>query len=442
MGAMLLNPDAADAAIAILKGRGDQVFYHEPHRYVYDAMVDLWRETTPIDAVTLMNRLIVDGRLTDAGGATYIAELTRAVPTSANIEVYARLVLDQALLRLFIMDTSRLTSEAYAGRTEPAELFDKAEATIMRLASVRHAPNVSTISDIAAASLEKLITQIESKSTITGIPCGFKDIDQILGGLQPGTMVVVAARPSVGKTAFALNIATNVAALGYGVQINSLEMSKASLGNRLLCHIAQVDGRDLRKGFLSRSKIPILQDGADRLSRLPITIEDSMDGTILDLRSRVRQMVSRHGVKVVIIDYLQLMSGEGENRQVQIASITRGIKRLANELNICIIALSQLSREAEKNDTAQLSHLRESGAIEQDADVVMMLQRTKEPGKMILNIAKHREGETGLVHLVFQPHLSTFHCAGSVPDQQATRQQYAPQDSIENEYYEEDDMDF
>jgi len=455
LGAMLLNPDAVGAGVEILRDRGEDMFYLEPHQHIYDAIVALFGRNQPIDAVILIEQLTRSGKLEAAGGASYLAELTRAVPTSANVEIYARIVLDCAVLRSVIQTGTRLVSEAYAGETPAEDMLDRAESEIFRMAETRQVAAITRVADTVPAAILRIQDQMKTGGGITGVPSGFTRLDEMLSGFQPSDMIVLAARPSVGKTAFSLNMAAHAAIHAKkGALIFSLEMSKESLVQRLLCMEGQVDGSRLRTGFLARAEFPKLQRAAETLSQAPIYIDDTPGINMLELRSKARRHASRHGLDMIIIDYMQLMSGDkrAESRQVAIADISRGVKGIARELNIPVLALSQLSREAEKDDSGmpKLSHLRESGAIEQDADVVMMLARlpaNQSEGReniIRVNVAKHRNGPTGFFDLLFDKNVQRFRnlvgdgpgAAPPPPEQSYNADQYI------EENYDEDDMAF
>ncbi len=418
LGAMLLNPDAVGAALEILHDQTDGLFYAEAHQHIYDAMVGLFRKNTPVDAVTLVEQLSRDGTLEDAGGASYIAELTEAVPTSANVDYYARIVLDAAILRKLITSCNRLTVQAYES-SDVNELLDQAEQEIFSIAERRQLNPIHRVSELIDASIEQIEAVIKAHKGITGMATGFTKLDEMLSGLQPSDMIILAARPSVGKTAFALNAARHAAvADGKSVLLFSLEMSKEQLVQRLLCMEGEINSVRLRTGFLAKSEFPKLQRAAGKLTEAPIYIDDTAGIGILDVRSKARRHMASHGLDLIVIDYLQLMRGAGrfENRQTEISEISRSIKSIARELRVPVLALSQLSREAEKDDTGmpKLSHLRESGAIEQDADVVLMLSRPPaheaegQENLIRLMVAKQRNGPTGKVDLLFDRDIQQF----------------------------------
>jgi replicative DNA helicase len=419
LGAMLLNSDAVGTAIEVLRESGNEVFYAEAHQHVYDAMVALFRRNVPLDAVTLAEQLTRDNHLEACGGYTYISDLTSAVPTSANVEYYAQIVLDAAILRKIITTCSILVGEAYRPQDDVNELLDKTEAAIFSIAEKRQLNPIYKVSDLLEDAIKRIEGIIKTHDGITGLATGFTKLDQMLSGLQPSDMIILAARPSVGKTAFALNMAANAAvSLNKSILLFSLEMSKEQLVQRLLCMQGQIDSNRLRTGFLAGKEFPKVAHAADSLSRAPIFIDDTPNISVLDLRSKARRHMAQHSIDLIVIDYLQLMSspGRAESRQVEISEISRSIKGLARELRVPVVALSQLSREAEKDDSGipKLSHLRESGAIEQDADVVLMLSRPPaheaEGNENLINlvIAKQRNGPTGQIKLLFDRQTQRF----------------------------------
>lgn len=419
LGAMLLNPDAVGVAIEILRETAGDVFYVEAHQHVYAALIGLFRANVPVDAVTVVDQLTKNSQLEASGGASYVAELSGAVPTSANVEHYARIVLDAAVLRKLISTCSLMVGEAYDVPGDVNDLLDRAEMGIFSISEARQLNPLYRLGDLIPDAVTRIENLISSHTGITGLATGFTRLDELLSGLQPSDMIVLAARPSIGKTALALNIAGNIAIRdGKSVLLFSLEMAKEQLTQRLLCYEGHIDTQRLRTGFLAGKEFPKLQEAADRLSRAPIYIDDTANITALEIRSKARRHKSQHGLDLVVIDYLQLMSspGRAENRQVEISAISRAIKGLGRELNIPVIAISQLSREAERDDSGRpkLSHLRESGAIEQDADVVLMLSRPpahegEGPANLIrLTIAKQRNGPTGEFDLYFDRNTQRF----------------------------------
>ena len=419
LGAMLLNADAVGAAVEVLRDSAGALFYVEAHQHIYAAMIALFQKNAPVDEITLTEQVRRDGHLETCGGAAYIAELTTVVPTSANAEYYAKIVLDAAILRKLITVCTQVTGLAYAAEGEVNELLDHAEASIFSIAEAREVNPIWRIRDLIPASVEQIDRLTKAHSGITGLATGYAKLDEMLSGLQPSDMIILAARPSVGKTALALNIASHAAVHNKkGVLMFSLEMSKEQLTQRLLCMEGRIDSRRLRSGFLAAGEMSKLIPAAGRLEPAPLYIDDTPNITMLEVRSKSRRHVAQHEVSLVIIDYLQLMSSSRrtENRQVEIAEISRSVKGLARELRIPVIAISQLSREAEKDDTGvpKLSHLRESGALEQDADVVLILSRppkheAEEKSDIIkVQIAKQRNGPTGEIELLFLKNVQRF----------------------------------
>lgn len=456
LGAMLLNPDAVGPVTEILQGNGAEVFYAPSHQYIYDAVIALYTKSRPIDAITLQDQMERDGTLESSGGLVYIADLTSSVPTSANVQHYARIVLDASILRRIISECSKVIGDAYDTPEDVNLLLDTAESAIFKIAEKRQLNPITRVSDLLEESIQRIDMQIKSGSGITGVATGFTKLDEMTSGFQPSDMIVLAARPSVGKTALALNIASHAAVKnGKNVLLFSLEMAKAQLVQRLICMEGKIDSERLRSGFLAQSEYPKIQHAADTLSKANIFIDDTANITILELRSKARKHASTYGCDMLIIDYLQLMSGGGraESRQVEIAEISRSVKGLARELNVPVIALSQLSREAEKDDggAPKLSHLRESGAIEQDADVVMMLSRPPShdtetmPDMINLEVAKQRNGPTGRVNLLFDKKMQRFK---NLMDGGRASQEPPPEASMGynsmpvEEDYEEDDVPF
>ncbi|MDP7638280.1 MAG: replicative DNA helicase [Candidatus Hydrogenedentes bacterium] len=419
LGSMLINSDAVGPAIEILQSKASDAFYSGAHQKIYDAAIQLFGESKPVDYVTIVEQLSRNKTLEDAGGATYVSGLSAAVPISANVEHYAHIVLEASILRRLISACTRVAGDAYSAAGDANLLLDQAESEIFSIAEKRQLNPVYKVGDLLTDGIKRIEKMIEAKTGITGIATGFTKLDEMTSGLQPSDMVVLAARPSVGKTALALNIASH-AAVGDGknVLLFSLEMSKEQLVQRLLCMEGNIDSQRLRTGFLATKEFSKLQQAADKLDTAPIFIDDTANISVLDLRSKARRHAAQHGLDMVVIDYLQLMSSSRrvESRQVEISEISRSIKGIARELSVPVMALSQLSREAEKDDTGspKLLHLRESGAIEQDADVVLMLSRPsaheQEQNRNLikLDIAKQRNGPTGNMELLFDRNVQRF----------------------------------
>ena len=453
LGAMLLNPEAVGTAIEVLHENAEDVFYVQAHQHIYQAVLSLFGKNTPVDITTLVNQLTKDGHLDAVGGPSYIADLAGAVHVSANVEYYAGIVLETGLLRRLISACANIAGEAYKGEGEPADLLDQAESAIFKIAEQRQLNPIHAVGDLVNAGVSRIEMQIGTEGGVTGLATGFTQLDELLSGLQPSDMIVLAARPSVGKTAFALNVACQIATKhNKAALVFSLEMAKEQLVQRLLCMQGAVDSQRLRTGYLARQEFAKVQQAAGVLKEAPIFIDDTANIGVLELRSKARRHATQHPVDMIVIDYLQLMTaggGRNENRQTEIATISRSIKGIARELKVPVIALSQLNREADKDDMGvpKLSHLRESGAIEQDADVVLMLSRPpREEGRenvIHLNVAKQRNGPTGLVELLFEKNLQRFrNLAGGMAEQEAP-----PIEAMGREYdaevaFEEDDVPF
>ena len=458
LGAMLLNPEVVGTGIEILGDIAGDLFAVKAHEYVYNAILALFRGNQPIDHTMLVEQLNRENKLESVGGLSYLNELTGVVPTSANIEYYAKLVLEAALLRRLIRACSTIADQAFSPDRDVEKLLDSAEREIFAIAEQKQTNPIHRVGDLLEEGIHRIEEQMKAKTGVTGVPTGFTKLDEMLSGLQPSDMVILAARPSVGKTALALNIAAHAANhAAKGVLLFSLEMAKEQLVQRLLCMVGRVDSSRLRSGYLAHNEFPKLQSAAATLSNAKIYIDETPNISVLELRSKARRHAAQYPVNLIIIDYLQLMTGSSggrtESRQVEIAEISRSIKGIARELQAPVLALSQLSREAEKDESGvpKLSHLRESGAIEQDADVVMMLSRL--PAKesegrenvIRVNIAKQRNGPTGVVELVFEKNIQRFGNladmggGGGVPE--ASPPEYAGNYDY-GDAYEEDDTPF
>ena len=417
LGAMLLEEEAIVHAAELLD---EGVFYKEAHRKIFAALVALYKASVPVDLVTVTEALKTRDLLDEVGGPSYLATLTSVVPTAANAEYYCRIVKQKAILRELIRATTHIASDCYEGAIEPDLLLDRAESLIFEIAAKKLRRDAVAMKDIVKRSIELIDALYQRKGMITGLPTGFADLDRELAGLQPADLIVVAGRPAMGKSSFALCVAEHVAvAQKAGVAVFSLEMSNENLGQRILCSHARINVHHVRSGMLSTSDWPILTKAAGKLSEAPIFIDDSPSVSVLELRAKARRLKSRHDIGLVILDYMQLMeeSSRAENRQQEISIISRSLKALARELNVPVIAVSQLSRGPEGRDgnRPRLSDLRESGAIEQDADVVLMLFREEyykpeETNKGIAEviIAKQRNGPTGTVKLAFIKEYTRF----------------------------------
>lgn len=426
LGAMLLDQDAILRAGEHVD---DTMFYQEGHRRVFRAMLALSERGEVADPLTLAEELGRRGELEASGGKEYLAFLIDAVPTAANVEYHAKIVREKALLRRLIEVSTSVVSEAFEGRRLAAELLDDAEAKIFQIGEAQNASNFTRIKELLWPAMERIEAQSRSGNAVTGVATGFKDLDEMTSGFQASDLVIVAARPSMGKTAFTLNIAQHVAITEQkAVAFFSLEMSKDSLVQRMLTSEARIDAQTLRKGRLRDDDFPRLARAAGILSHAPVFIDDTPGITVLEMRSKARRLKSDHGLDLIIVDYLQLMSGPtAENRQQEVSQISRGLKALAKELSIPVVALSQLSRAVEQRAGAEkgrpvLSDLRESGAIEQDADLIMFLFREevyaerengqlKDPGvegKAEVIIGKQRNGPIGTVPLFFHKQYTRF----------------------------------
>jgi replicative DNA helicase len=397
-------------------------FYREAHRKIYDSLIDISERNEPADLITLTNELRKKEHLDAVGGASYITSLIDSVVTAANIEYYARIIKEKAVLRKLIETSTNIITESYEDRGDVESLLDQAEQAIFQISENRVRPSFYPIREIVKSSFKTIERLFEKKEMVTGIPSGFKDLDQRTAGFQPSDLIIVAGRPSMGKTAFCLNVAQHAAVeKKVPVAIFSLEMSKEQLGIRMLCSEAQVEGHRLRTGFLTESDWPRLTLAAGNLSDAPIFIDDTAALTVLETRAKARRLNAEHGLGLVVIDYLQLMRGRSrvESRQQEISEISRSLKALAKELNVPVIAVSQLSRRTEERQgmRPQLADLRESGAIEQDADLILFIYRDEvynraednpNRGKAEVIIGKQRNGPIGKIDLAYFDKFTTF----------------------------------
>jgi replicative DNA helicase len=417
LGAILVDNGAFNSAAEILT-RDD--FHREAHRRVFDAMAALAEKSQPIDLVTLKDELLRAQALEAVGGAAYLASLVDGVPRISNVEHWSRLIKEKAVLRNLIHASNRIVQSCYEAEDEAAVILDQAEKAIFDIAERRIRQGFVGIREIVKESFRTIDQLAQSKELVTGLPTGFVDLDEKTSGLQKGDLIIVAARPAMGKTSLCLNIAQYAAQkTGEVAGVFSLEMAKEQLVLRLLCADARVDAHRLRTGNLQEKDWARLAKAYADLSQTRIFIDDSATLTPLEMRAKCRRLKAEHGLGLIIVDYLQLVSGAGrvENRQQEIASISRSLKGLAKELDIPLIALSQLSRapEARTEKRPQLSDLRESGALEQDADVVMFIYREEEykptdenRGIAEIIIGKQRNGPTGTVKLAFIKEYTRF----------------------------------
>ena len=422
LGAIFLS-DVSLYGLVIQDGLRPQDFYREQHRIVYQAMIDLYNASEPVDIVTVKNRLREAGRLDDVGGEAGVESLAGMVPAAGNLRHYARIVRDHALLRSLLTTTMEIQASVLSHDAAPRDLVERAEKAMLDVGHDERQKEFRSIHDVLDTELEKLHRLSQDQTSLTGVRSGYTKLDELTGGFQNGNLVVIAARPSMGKSALVTNIAENAAIQhGVGVALFSLEMSEAELAQRFIASQAAIKGDDLRKGRLKdESKWKRVLRVAGEYDAAPLYVDDSSDIGILDVRAKARRLLQQHadGLGLILIDYLQLMRGDGrtDNRVEQIGQISRGLKTLARELDCPVIALSQLNRGVEQRTDKRpvLSDLRESGSIEQDADLVMFIYRdeyydheSEREGIADLIIAKHRNGGLGNVELAFQKEFPRF----------------------------------
>ncbi|MBF0566727.1 MAG: replicative DNA helicase [Nitrospirae bacterium] len=419
LGAILLDNDSIYKAIEIISPVD---FYKESHRRVFSSMLTLLDKGEPIDLITLTDVLRKSGEIERVGGVSYLSAIVNSIPTAANVAFHCKIIREKSLLRSLIQGATDIISRVYNQGDDADDMVDFAEKTVFQIADKRVRQTFTKLDAIIHDSIELVEHLYDKKESITGIPSGFKDLDEYTTGFQPGDLVIVGGRPSMGKTAFCLNVAQHV-----GIQIKapvaifSLEMSKRSLALRMLCSEARVDSNRVRKGFLRHDDWPKLTAAAGKLAAAPIYIDDSSDIGVLEMRSKARRLKMEHGLGLVVVDYLQLVRGRSgvERREQEISEISRSLKGLAKELDIPVIALSQLNRlvEQRRPPIPTLADLRESGAIEQDADVILFLYRDEvynrdnieSRGKAEVHIAKQRNGPAGVkVDLTFLSDITRF----------------------------------
>lgn len=422
LGAMLLEKDAVTDSIGILQ---PQSFYKEAHQKIFTAIHQLFESSEPIDILTVTNQLRKTGELDFIGGPFYLTQLTNRVASSAHVEYHARIIAEKFILREIIRISSETIKTAYDDSSDVFDILNKAESELFSVTQSNLRKSYDSMSNIMKQALDQIAKAQENDDDISGVPSGFKELDKMTSGWQRSDMIVLAARPGMGKTAFVLSMARNTAVdFNMGVAVFSLEMSSVQLVNRLISSETGISSEKLRKGKLSDAELQQLHTRIRKLSTAPLYIDDTPGLSIFELRAKCRQLKTKYDIQLVVIDYLQLMSAGsskgGGNREQEISQISRSIKEIAKELNIPIIALSQLSRSVETRGGDKkpiLSDLRESGAIEQDADIVSFIYRAEyyglEPegggqniGEIIL--AKHRNGSLGTVQLKFVGHLAKF----------------------------------
>ncbi len=431
LGGIMLEPEAATKAIEIVSFDD---FYKPAHGQIFKAMVGLFMRREPIDVITLSKELGRTDDLEKIGGAQTLTDLVDSVPTAANIEYYANIVLEKSLLRKLISASREITEECYQAGEAADVILDEAEQKIFKVSESRVSQGFSHIKDILKDRFEEIQRIHESRQSVTGLSSGFIDLDKYTAGFHPGDLVIVAGRPSMGKTSFALNMAQHIGLSEHRpVAFFSLEMSKELLVQRMLCSEAHVDAQKVRRGFTSAKDIERLTNAAGLLSDAPVFIDDTPAISTLDMRARARRLKAEYDISIVMVDYLQLAraSDRSENRQQEISSISRSMKALAKELNIPVIALSQLSRAVEArggDKRPMLSDLRESGAIEQDADLVLFLYRPEfydpddpeKAGKAECIIGKQRNGPTGRIDLIFEKQYTRFRSLAAVDMEETT----------------------
>jgi len=419
LGAILLSNDALNNAVEVLR---PNEFYDPKHRLIFETMLELDDAMTPVDVITVAERLKAKGKLEEAGGGAHLARLTEAVPTAAHVVHHAQIVKNTYLSRELADRATKITEQCYESFSDVGDLLDSAEQSIFSLAEYKIKQAFFGLAEVVKSSLKRVEELYDRKELVTGVPTGFERLDRMTAGFQPSDLIIIAGRPSMGKTALALNIALYAAAEAEtGVGVFSLEMSKEQLTMRLLCSEAKVDANSIRTGFIKEKDWPNLIQAADLLSRTPIYLDDTPAIDILEMRAKTRRLKKEHNIGLVVVDYLQLMQGRqgAERREQEISEISRSLKAMAKELNLPVVALSQLNRRVEErpNKRPQLADLRESGAIEQDADVILFIYRDEvynkspdnpEKGKAEIIVGKQRNGPTGLVKLRFDGRVTKF----------------------------------
>ncbi len=418
LGSMLIDKEIVPVVMEILK---PEDFYRPDHKEIYDVIIELFDRAQPIDLITVSERLKLHGKLELVGGLEYLTNIATEVPTTANVKHYAKIVEEKALLRKLIKASTDIVDLGYNASEEVSYILDKAEQNIFDILQKRSSQGFVPIKDVLVDTFNKLEELYNNSGNITGIPTGFADLDFKTSGLHNSDLILIAARPAMGKTAFALNLAQNAAVhSNVPVAVFSLEMSREQLVNRMLCSEAMVDSNRMKTGKLEDNDWQKVAKALGPLSEAPIFIDDTPGVSITEIRAKCRRLKLEHNLGLVIIDYLQLMQGsrsKSENRQQEISEISRSLKILAKEINVPVITLSQLSRapEARTDHRPILSDLRESGAIEQDADIVMFLYRddyynpeTEKKNIAELILAKHRNGSTGTVELVWLGQYTKF----------------------------------
>ena len=426
LGAMLIDKEAIAKATEVLSADD---FYREAHRVIFSAMLELYNKNEAVDMVTVTEILKRDNKLEDIGGIAYITSLANVVLTAANVKYHAEIVAEKSVLRQLVRVSTEIAAMGYEANEDVGTLLDTAESRILEISNRKKKNDFTAINDILMDSVQSIESLLQNKGGLTGLPAGFADLDKLTSGLHPSDFIILAARPSMGKTALALNIVQNVALRAHkviggeprSVAFFSLEMSKEQLVNRMLCAEAGIDSQRLRVGEMRDEDWTHLWDACDTMSRAKIYIDDTAGITAMDMRSRARRLKAEHGLDLIVVDYLQLMQGSGKrnnsgDRQQEVSEISRSLKALARELDVPVLALSQLSRSVESRQVKRpmLSDLRESGSLEQDADIVAFLYREDyynpetENKHTELIIAKHRNGPVDTVNLFFQKQFTKY----------------------------------
>ena len=426
LGAMLIDKEAIAKASEILTSSD---FYREAHRVIFNAMLELYNKNEAVDMVTVTEILKRDNKLEDIGGLAYITSLANVVLTAANVKYHADIVAEKSVLRQLVRVSTEIAAMGYEANEDVGTLLDTAESRILEISNRKKKADFTPINDVLMESVQNIEKLINNKGGLTGLPSGFADLDKLTSGLHPSDFIILAARPSMGKTALALNIVQNVALRAHkkiggeprSVAFFSLEMSKEQLVNRMLCAEAGIDSQRLRVGEMGDKDWDALWGACDLMSKAKIYIDDTAGITVMDMRSRARRLKAEHGLDLIVVDYLQLMQGSGKrnnsgDRQQEVSEISRSLKALARELDVPVLALSQLSRSVEARQVKRpmLSDLRESGSLEQDADIVAFLYREDyynpetENKHTELIIAKHRNGPVDTVNLFFHKQFAKF----------------------------------
>ena len=426
LGAMLIDKEAIAKATEVLSADD---FYREAHRVIFSAMLELYNKNEAVDMVTVTEILKRDNKLEDIGGIAYITSLANVVLTAANVKYHADIVAEKSVLRQLVRVSTEIAAMGYEANEDVGTLLDTAESRILEISNRKKKTDFTAINDVLMDSVQSIESLLQNKGGLTGLPAGFADLDKLTSGLHPSDFIILAARPSMGKTALALNNVQNVALRAHkviggeprSVAFFSLEMSKEQLVNRMLCAEAGIDSQRLRVGEMHDEDWTHLWDACDTMSRAKIYIDDTAGITAMEMRSRARRLKAEHGLDLIVVDYLQLMQGSCKrnnsgDRQQEVSEISRSLKALARELDVPVLALSQLSRSVESRQVKRpmLSDLRESGSLEQDADIVAFLYREDyynpetENKHTELIIAKHRNGPVDTVNLFFQKQFTKF----------------------------------